>query len=139
MLPTSKIFLKNPVTNKFLLVLRDNKKEIPYPNHWSILGGGIEKLESPKQALQRELLEEINIIPNKISFIKKIQITAEFNSQKLPMTLFVFKSDINLDIKNINLNEGQRLKYFSLDEILKSNNMVPWIKEFIKGNRDLLR
>ena len=45
---------------QYLLQLRDDKASIPYPNCWSFFGGEIETGEIPWQALQRELMEEIN-------------------------------------------------------------------------------
>jgi len=138
MMLVSKILLKNSNLNKFLLVLRDNKKDIPYPNYWSLLGGGIEKGESPEQALKRELIEEIGIEINKVNLIKEMQLDMEFNNKKISTLLFLFKADIDLEIDKIKLNEGQRLEYFSQDEILKLNNVGLWIKEFIINHKDLL-
>jgi 8-oxo-dGTP diphosphatase len=57
----SKIFIKNKKTGRFLFILRDDIETIPYPNCWSIVGGGIEKGETPIEALKREIEEEINI------------------------------------------------------------------------------
>ena len=44
---------------KVLFQLRDNKKDIPNPNLWSIFGGGINNSEKPKEAAVREILEEL--------------------------------------------------------------------------------
>ncbi|KKQ41694.1 MAG: Hydrolase, NUDIX family [Microgenomates group bacterium GW2011_GWC1_37_8] len=38
--------------NKILLFLRDNIRTIPYPNHWQLPGGGVEKGETPFKALK---------------------------------------------------------------------------------------
>ncbi|MCR4312403.1 MAG: NUDIX domain-containing protein, partial [Candidatus Uhrbacteria bacterium] len=51
---------------KLVLVQRDNKPDILNPNKWNLPGGGIEDDESPRDALIRELREEINIEPLKI-------------------------------------------------------------------------
>ena len=44
---------------EFLLQLRDNRPDIAYSNSWSFFGGQIEPGETPWQALQRELEEEL--------------------------------------------------------------------------------
>ncbi|WP_066384789.1 NUDIX hydrolase [Anabaena sp. CA = ATCC 33047] len=45
--------------NKFLMQLRDNIPNIPYPGHWALFGGHIEPGETPDIAVKREILEEI--------------------------------------------------------------------------------
>ena len=44
--------------NKYLLQLRDNKKNILYPNHWALFGGRFKKNESAEECLIREIREE---------------------------------------------------------------------------------
>jgi len=43
-----------------LLQLRDNKQTIPYPNKWGTFGGQVEEMESPEDALIREVREELD-------------------------------------------------------------------------------
>ena len=45
---------------RWLLQLRDDIDGIVYPGTWALFGGHIESGESPAQAVQRELTEEIN-------------------------------------------------------------------------------
>ena len=49
------------VKNNYLLQLRDNKKNIYYPNFWGIFGGHVEKTETYHKALEREIKEETNL------------------------------------------------------------------------------
>ncbi len=44
---------------KFLLQLRENRPQIPYPGYWGLFGGHLDPGETPEAAIQRELLEEI--------------------------------------------------------------------------------
>ncbi|GIT53960.1 MAG: hypothetical protein Ct9H300mP16_11200 [Pseudomonadota bacterium] len=48
----------------YLLQLRDCVPTISYPDRWSFFGGEIELGESPWQALQRELEEELEWRPH---------------------------------------------------------------------------
>ena len=50
------------VKNNYLLQLRDNKKNIYYPNFWGVFGGRVEKSEKYRKALEREIKEETNLI-----------------------------------------------------------------------------
>jgi len=47
--------------DRLLIYLRDNKPEIPFPNHWDLFGGHVEEGEAPEEALVRELKEELGV------------------------------------------------------------------------------
>ena len=57
---------------KFLLQLRDNKPNIPYPNTWAFFGGGVEEGEKHEEALKRELKEELGWCPQSFEFLIKL-------------------------------------------------------------------
>ncbi|WP_264212016.1 NUDIX hydrolase [Leisingera thetidis] len=44
-----------------LVILRDDKQEIPYPGHWDLPGGGREGGESPEACALRETREEVGL------------------------------------------------------------------------------
>lgn len=58
---------------KILLILRDNDPRIPNPNCWQLIGGLVEKKETHREAIIREMKEEINIVPGKLEFLGKRQ------------------------------------------------------------------
>lgn len=97
---------------KLLLILRDNKPNIPSPNKWGLPGGAIRKNEPILKAIKRELKEEINIIPQNIIYLGK-QVYKDGSE--------VFRYSAKLtknEFQNIKLgNEGQKLKFFNLNEI----------------------
>src|SRR4030042_2790498 len=97
---------------KLLLILRDNKPNIPSPNKWSLPGGAIIKNESILRAIKRELKEEINIIPQNIIYLGK-------QVYKNGSEVFRYWAKLTKDeFQHIKLgNEGQKLKFFNLDEI----------------------
>lgn len=114
--------------NEVLLLLRDDKPEIPFPNKWDIPGGRIEEGESPIETIRREMLEELGL-----------QLSSDFQLFKIyksdNLTDFLFWKRINLNPDEIALNEGQRLKYFSLEEIRKTElafNYNQVLEEFFK-------
>ncbi len=49
---------------RWLLQLRDDIDSIIYPGHWGLFGGHVEPGESPADAVQRELMEEISWAPS---------------------------------------------------------------------------
>src|SRR5215510_4696734 len=44
---------------EILLLLRDNKPGIPYPNTWDLPGGHLEEGETPTECIRREMSEEL--------------------------------------------------------------------------------
>jgi 8-oxo-dGTP diphosphatase len=94
--------------NQILLFLRDGTPGIPYPNMWDIPGGHVEGNETPEECIVREMKEEIS---QDIEGFQPFSVT-EFDDRV--EHVFWLKSD--LDIKKIELTEGQCLKWFSENE-----------------------
>ena len=54
-------------TNRFLLALRGDGGNFPFT--WATVGGGIDSLEKPLDAAQRELVEETKIPSDNIEYV----------------------------------------------------------------------
>ena len=93
---------------EILLLLRDNIPTIPYPDMWDIPGGHVETDETPEQCIVREMKEEMDLD------IKGFQIFSVIDFDDREEYTFWMKA--NLNISDIHLTEGQRLKWFSEDE-----------------------
>lgn len=96
--------------NKVLLLLRDDKIDIPFPGMWDIPGGKIEENESPEDAVRREMNEEFGL-----GDLGKIELFRIFTSENL--TDYVFWKRLDLNPKEIDLKEGQRIEYFDINRI----------------------
>ncbi|WP_445633083.1 Nucleoside diphosphate-linked moiety X motif 17 [Nostoc sp. DSM 114161] len=92
-----------------LLVLRDNKSSIPFPNTWALLGGYLEENETPEVAIRRELVEELEIELGEVNFFKSY-FWQECDEH-------IFWTRLDLDISQIHLQEGQKLAYFNREEL----------------------
>lgn len=127
-------FLTN--RDKILLYLRDNKRDIAFPNHWALLGGHIEDGETPRQALEREIQEEIGCKARNISFVSQLDVADNPSCQD--HTIFLFKGEIREALEDMHLTEGQRLGYFTLEEfrVLRFPDFIrAFILEKIIGSR----
>lgn len=92
-----------------LLVLRDDKPDIPCPNTWALLGGYVEPGETPEQALLREIREEINIALPRPRF---------FRDYRWPeCTEHIFWQWLDIEPDRVTLTEGQRLAYFARGDL----------------------
>tara|TARA_B100001996_G_scaffold365278_1_gene335031 strand:+ start:36 stop:416 length:381 start_codon:yes stop_codon:yes gene_type:complete len=101
------------VNNKYLLQLRDNKKNILYPNHWALFGGRFKKNENAKKCLIREIQEELLV---------KIKITMKlyecYNSDTKGYIHYFYAQPLK-EIKFENLQEGQGIAWFTKKQIKK--------------------
>jgi 8-oxo-dGTP diphosphatase len=106
---TSIIFLNRE--NKVLLLLRDNKKEIPFPNCWDIPGGRVEEGETPEDAIKREMLEELELELHDPALFKVYELGDRIEHS--------FWQRADFGISKIPLHEGQRLRWFTQEEIIR--------------------
>jgi 8-oxo-dGTP diphosphatase len=129
----SLMILKNK--DRFLMHLRDNKPNIPYPNYWSFIGGGAEKRESPLQTAERECLEETGLIPKDVRFIGKILVPPYPLSENDEVS--IFRGEIDKEVDKIVLTEGQRLEYFHFEDF-NYLKMPTIVKKFVLEHKSLL-
>src|SRR4051812_19748773 len=121
---TATIILLDPL-NRCLLFLRDDKPTIPYPNSWDLLGGLIEIGETPEEAICREMLEEIELT---------LTNPALFKVYDLPDRVeHLFWQRTDLDINETNLHEGQKLAWFSEEQIrsMKSDGLAFGFRDIV--------
>jgi 8-oxo-dGTP pyrophosphatase MutT (NUDIX family) len=107
---------------KVLLQLRDNKLLLRSAGLWSLPGGQIEKLESPEDAVRREVFEETNISNWSPKFLMTLNDVFEPGPS---VTVHIFTDQI-FPPYSILLGEGQKLKFFDKEELvnLKMNQYL---------------
>ena len=89
-------------------------------------GGNIEKGEKPKDALIRELKEELNYVPKNIKFWKKVDFlsTAKGKYNNFGVTIYIFISPLTDGLERLKVYEGGGKIMTTLDEELKSENFT---------------
>jgi 8-oxo-dGTP diphosphatase len=107
------IILEND-KGEFLLYLRDNKPDIPFPGYWDLIGGHVEEGETPEEALVREVKEELDLDLKEYKFYKKYECLTDDAYENIK---YIYSGRINLPIEEITLLEGVRPQYFSREEI----------------------
>ena len=111
---------------RYLLQLRDTKKEIWYPNHWGCFGGKIDAGENSLRALEREIQEELNFkIENSCYFTQLVFDLTELGSCLKYRFYYEIKVK-NEVIKTMSLNEGQEMRLFPINEIRTLPNITPY-------------
>ena len=102
--------------HKLVIQLRDDKPGLPFPAHWATLGGAIEPGETPDQAIERELNEEIEPAPP-VTFWRYIEHHFSANGSQHTVANHVYIGHLPCPLAEIKLYEGQRLAAFSAAEI----------------------
>ena len=109
----AQIILEND-NGEFLLYLRDGKPGITFPYHWDLIGGHVEEGETPEEALIREVKEEIDFDLKDYSFFKEYLC---LEGDAYPNIKYIYSGRIALPIEEIPLLEGERLQFFTKEEI----------------------
>ncbi len=118
-----------------LLILRDNIHSIPYPDCWDLPGGHPEGEEAPEECIRREMTEELELELGEINFFKKY-IWPDFDE-------YIFWKFIDLEPEKVKLHEGQKVRYFSFNDIKEMklafyyNQVFPEFYDYIK--KDIYR
>ena len=92
------------------LQLRDDIDTIIYPGHWGLFGGHVEPGETPAEAVQRELEEEISWSPS-------VPLQPWFSDASGTRTAHVFRGELTVPLDQLKLREGQDLRLASLEEL----------------------
>jgi 8-oxo-dGTP diphosphatase len=99
--------------NRLLIYLRDDKPDIPFPNHWDLFGGHVEEGETPEQALVREVREELGIELPAFGFFRGYEC---LTGDAYPNVKYLYSSTIPNTADELVLNEGQRLTAITKEE-----------------------
>jgi 8-oxo-dGTP diphosphatase len=115
--------------NKRLLLQHRTDDAPILPGFWSFFGGGIEKGETPLDALKREILEELNYRLKNPSFAFKTEYFITQAQRKGDRIFFIEEYDKTQELE---LHEGQNMAWFPIPDILSGLHIpdinIPVIK-----------
>ena len=117
-------------TGCLLIYLRDDKPEIPFPNHWDLFGGHLEDGESPEQALVREVKEELGVTLQQWQFFRRFDCAV---GDAYPNVKHIYWTTIGQTARQLALHEGQRLRSITMaerPEIKFANILGAIVEEF---------
>ena len=129
------LIIMNKDKTKVLLQKRSNNKDL-YPNIWDIsVGGHIMSKESDKEAVKRELKEELGIESNNIEFVKKYKEELNNNGvdSKEIVSLFIMCLDEKERKIKLQKEEVSDTKWFTkieIEKLIKDKKIIPHIDEY---------
>jgi 8-oxo-dGTP diphosphatase len=112
---TVSAFLHNG-RGEVLVQLRDSKPGLRFPRCWSTLGGAMEAGESPEQAMQRELIEEIEICPP-LTFWRTFDHRYAYRGQEVEVQVHAFTGLLDIPAEAVRLHEGERVAWLNAADI----------------------
>mgnify|MGYP001253337025 CR=1 FL=1 len=114
---------------EILIQQRDYKHGLRWPGAWNLFGGMIENDETFLEGVERELIEELGILPGKIE-----DVIFEWVSEDgvLDKCFSVFQSNKNL---NITLKEGNSMKWVHPTDLINLEK-YDWFSFFSNLIRD---
>lgn len=95
---------------QILLMLRDDRPDLPHANCWSTIGGAVEVGESPAEAAYRESEEELGRRPAELVPLGTVD-GARFRS-------FLFATRVSWSLDDLILGEGQGVDWLSREAAL---------------------
>ncbi|MDY0097210.1 MAG: NUDIX hydrolase [Candidatus Dojkabacteria bacterium] len=105
------------LTSKNKVLLEDRRRIKKHGEHWSFFGGSIEKGETHKQAMKREIREEIGYDIKRYSYFKKYTFVPT-NKPDLELTYHMYIAKAP-DIEVLNIHKRGGIKAFTIKQALR--------------------
>jgi 8-oxo-dGTP diphosphatase len=116
---------------RLLMMLRDNKPMVPNPNMWCCIGGFADPGEADAETFLREAEEEISLRPSRLTPLGRLVVGEWENA-------YFYAPLTDEEAARVRLgNEGQRLEYFSLDQLAELP-VTPFTRMFFDQYPDLV-
>lgn len=111
---------------RYLMQLRDAFPHLLVPDHWGVFGGRVEDGESPRQAVLRELQEELRFVPARVLwFTESAYVLPQLDVPPTQVTFFEVPVT-EADVAAMVLEEGAAMRLMSAEDLLAEPKTVPW-------------
>lgn len=113
------------VIDNQVLLFKRSSKETTNPGKYGMLGGGIEKGETPEEALKREIEEEAGVTLTSFKPLKK------YDYDGVELNVF-YTNTFPVDAIKLDKKEHTSYEFFTLDDVMNMGE-----KEMIQSNKEI--
>ncbi len=111
---------------RYLMQLRDDLPTVNMAGNWGLFGDWSEPGESAEQAMRRELVEELDFVPDGLDwFTEMAYLVPGVGRSPLHKTFFAAPI-VPADRDRMTLQEGVEMCLFAALDLLALPNVVPW-------------
>lgn len=111
---------------RYLVQLRDDKPGIWYPDHWGCFGGAVEPGETPEQAFQRELMEEIGVVPENFTLFTSFDFDLRLLGQPKVFRHYYVAHLSAAEEARVTVMEGREARAWDGAALLAHQRVIPY-------------
>lgn len=111
---------------RYLMQKRDAKPWLRVAGHWALFGGGAKPNESPRAALFREMDEELGFRPAEVRRFTEMSFSLPQLGVPPRRKIFFDVPIRSMDIRRMELREGEGMRLFRLNDLIRQRLVVPW-------------
>ena len=105
-----------------------------YPNVWDVFGGHIESGESYRQALDRELSEELGIVPTRVHFLETLTLSSSNEIDRMECHFYIV-TEWNGTPTNQQPQEHSEIRWFRFGETSRLQLATPEYSRILEDVR----
>ena len=112
------------IQEDMILLGKRNPKRDMRPNLWDLFGGHLEEGEQPKEALLRELREELNVTPIQFTYFATVKESSKSTFEDYTHLVYLV-TRWNGSPKNMQPHEHTEIRWFSFEQALSLDLALP--------------